>query len=272
MTQSIRWLQYEIADRMLQKLDIVKLQAKDILIIPDFPGVHTSFLRNRFPKASLHTAPELRMTAVEAYRYKASRMLDAVLSFFRFGSTVSLDSYRKTGKLDLPDNSIDLIFSDLFLQDLPDPRHFLKECWRVLREGGLLTFSYLGPDTGKELKSIDWPKEYFLKNLLSPWDMHDLGDALIGEGFSDPVMDMEFINLTYESDATALTDAKNLGLIQAPSNSATSSILPKLSDRLTLEVVYGHAWAIGKHLAKAQDHVAYIDLNQIQRKSGRDPA
>jgi len=141
-----------------------------------------------------------------------------------------------------------------------------------LREGGLLTFSYLGPDTGKELKPIDWPEEYLLKNLLSPWDMHDMGDALISEGFSDPVMDMEFINLTYESDTTALADAKNLGLIQAPANDANSSLPPKLSDRLTLEVVYGHAWAIGKHLARAQDHVAYIDLNQIQRKSGLDPA
>jgi len=140
MTQSIRWLQYEIADRMLQKLDIVKLQAKDILIIPDFPGVHTSFLRNRFPKASLHTAPELRMTAVEAYRYKASRMLDAVLSFFRFGSTVSLDSYRKTGKLDLPDNSIDLIFSDLFFARFTRPQAFPKRMLASVEGGRSFNF------------------------------------------------------------------------------------------------------------------------------------
>jgi malonyl-CoA O-methyltransferase len=37
-------------------------------------------------------------------------------------------------------------------------------------------------------------------------------------------------------------------------------------------VVYGHAWAIGKHLAKAKDQVAYIDLNQIGRKTRRDSA
>jgi malonyl-CoA O-methyltransferase len=36
---------------------------------------------------------------------------------------------------------------------------------------------------------------------------------------------------------------------------------------MTLEVVYGHAWVIGKHLTKAQDSVAYIDANQIGRKT-----
>ena len=44
MTQSLRWLQSEIADRMLQKLDIVKLDPQDVLLIPDFPGAHAEFL------------------------------------------------------------------------------------------------------------------------------------------------------------------------------------------------------------------------------------
>jgi len=46
-------------------------------------------------------------------------------------------------------------------------------------------------------------------------------------------------------------------------------VLPK---KLTLEVVYGHAWALGKHLAKAKDNLAYIDLNQIGRKTRSDSA
>jgi hypothetical protein len=46
MTQPIRWLKDEIADRMLQKLDIVKLAAKDILLMPDFPGIQ--FVGDRF--------------------------------------------------------------------------------------------------------------------------------------------------------------------------------------------------------------------------------
>ena len=52
MTQPIRWLQDEIADRMLQKLDIVKLDTKDILIAPDFPGMHLNSFAKRYPRAS----------------------------------------------------------------------------------------------------------------------------------------------------------------------------------------------------------------------------
>ncbi|MEY4523126.1 MAG: hypothetical protein RIR27_202, partial [Pseudomonadota bacterium] len=49
-------------------------------------------------------------------------------------------------------------------------------------------------------------------------------------------------------------------------------ITAQLPQKLTLEVVYGHAWALGKNLAKAQDDVAYIGLNQIGRKTRNDSA
>jgi malonyl-CoA O-methyltransferase len=128
----------------------------------------------------------------------------------------------------------------------------------------------LGPDTAKELRAEGLPQQLSLKKLASPWDMHDMGDALLGERFSDPVMDMEFLNLDYVSDAVLVTDAEALNLLDADGqNSALSIQLPK---KLTLELVYGHAWALGKHLAKAQDHVAYIDLNQIGRKTRSDSA
>jgi malonyl-CoA O-methyltransferase len=100
--------------------------------------------------------------------------------------------------------------------------------------------------------------------------MHDMGDALLGERFSDPVMDMEYLHLDYESDDLLLTDANALKLLHPrPSEALKKGFLPQ---KLTLEVVYGHAWAIGKHLGKAQDNVAYIDVNQIGRKTRSDSA
>jgi len=95
-----------------------------------------------------------------------------------------------------------------------------------------------------------------------------MGDALLGKGFSDPVMDMEFLNLDYESDSVLLADAGSLNLIE-PVNK-DSLVLAHLPKKLTLEVIYGHAWAMGKHLARAQDQLAYIDPNQIQRKTRND--
>jgi malonyl-CoA O-methyltransferase len=265
MTQPIRWLQDEIADRMLQKLDIVKLDVRDVLIVPDFPGKHLASFAKRYPNANIYSLTEEGVSTVEMWRSKG---LSHWRSLFK-GKAKPLAAFLQKGKFDLPDNSVDLVFSDLLLQDLPDPRHFLQECWRVLREGGLITFSYLGPDTGKELRALE-PGLIQLKNLTSPWDMHDIGDALIGERFSDPVMDMEFINLDYDSDALLLIDAQALKLLQLPSaQSSKKEVLPK---KMTLEVVYGHSWALGKHLAKAQDSIAYIDVKQIGRKTRSDSA
>lgn len=267
MTQSIRWLQDEIADRMLQKLDIVKLEAKDVLLIPDFPGAHASFLTKRFPKIRFHSTPECKLSGFELFKLKATRFWN---SRMKSASSISLDDYKKTGRINLPSSSVDLVVSTLLIQDLDDPKHFLGECWRVLREGGLLTLSYLGPDTGKELRSDSLPHQLPLQKLASPWDMHDMGDALLGERFSDPVMDMEFLNLDYESDALFLSDARALNLLVSDDQHGVQ--FTQLPRKLTLEVVYGHAWALGKHLAKAEDHVAYIDLNQIGRKTRSDSA
>ncbi len=265
MTQPIRWLQDEIADRMLQKLDIVKLDVKDILIVPDFPGKHLNVFAKRYPRARLISLLDEGISGFAMWRAKAITHWRSL-----FGArTSSLVSYTSSGRFDLPDNSVDLIFSDLLLQDLADPKQFLRECWRVLREGGLIAFSYLGPDTGKELRSAVIPGLQ-LKNLLSPWDMHDMGDALLAERFSDPVMDMEYLTLDYENSALLLVDINALKLIHSsPIEASELSVLPQ---KLTLEVVYGHAWAIGKHLAKAKDSVAYIDLNQIGRKTRPDSA
>lgn len=265
MTQSIRWLQDEIADRMLQKLDIVKLDVKDVLIVPDYPGKHLGALSKRFPRAKLISVADQDVSSFQLWRAKAIGNLRSLFS----GSSSPFSSYASSGKLNVPDNSVDLIFSDLLLQDLADPKHFLQECWRVLREGGLITFSYLGPDTGKELRlqSLEGLK---LKNLLSPWDMHDMGDALLGERFSDPVMDMEYLTLEYEKLDLLLKDADALKLLDiTPPVAIKNDVLPQ---KLTLEVVYGHAWVIGKHLAKPKDNVAYVDVNQIGRKTRSDSA
>jgi malonyl-CoA O-methyltransferase len=104
-----------------------------------------------------------------------------------------------------------------------------------------------------------------LKKLVSPWDMHDMGDALLAERFADPVMDMEFLNLDYSVSALALTDAIALNLVDPVSKNRPN--LGQLPEKLTLEVVYGHAWVIGKNLAKVKNQMAYIDPNQITRKT-----
>jgi malonyl-CoA O-methyltransferase len=147
----------------------------------------------------------------------------------------------------------------------------IQEAWRVLREGGLFSFSYLGPDTGAELRAMQSHAmgDTKVANLPGAWDMHDLGDALVESRFSDPVMDMEYLYLEYESDALYLRDALALGLLsahQAQAIAADKTV--KLPQKMTLEVVYGHAWVAGKHLSAGKDALAFISPDQIKRKSG----
>jgi len=265
MTQPIRWLQDEIADRMLQKLDIVKLDVKNVLIVPDFPGKHLEVFSKRYTKAHIFSISEAGVSGFQMWRAKVMSNWRSLFST----NNLSMEDYFAFGRFDIPDNSVDLVFSNLLLQDLPDPKKFLQECWRILREGGLISFSYLGPDTGKELRPLNLP-ELRLQNLLSPWDMHDMGDALVAERFSDPVMDMEYLTLDYEKKALLLADIRALKLAHInPLEIPQIDVLPQ---KITLEVVYGHAWALGKHLVNAKDNVAYIDINQIGRKTRSDPA
>jgi malonyl-CoA O-methyltransferase len=156
------------------------------------------------------------------------------------------------------------MISCLELQHYERPQDWIEIAHRQIREDGLLCFSYLGPDTGKELRISPQASPY-LKNLPGALDMHDIGDALVQKGFSDPVMDMEYLYLEYESVTTHLRDALAIGLVQ--SNTPVDALSNALQGKkMTLEIVYGHAWVLGKNLSKSDGKTAYIRPDAIKRK------
>lgn len=263
MTRSLRWLKDDIALRMMQKLELLKHQPRSLLIIPDAPGIHANRLAKRFPKAALSSVPESDLGWADLTKMQLARMCGFI--------TNGLSRFPKMGesRFALADQSQDMVFSNLWIHTLDQPKWVVQEAWRVLREGGLFSFSYLGPDTGKELRAMqydamDGPP---LAALPGAWDMHDLGDALVESRFSDPVMDMEYLYLEYESDALYLQDALALGLLSAQQVQVIAADKTvKLPQKMTLEVVYGHAWVVGKHLSGTKDTLAFISPDQIQRK------
>lgn len=105
--------------------------------------------------------------------------------------------------------SLDLVFSNLLLQWCA-PDDALAEIRRALRPGGFLTFSTLGPDTLRELRSA-WSAADDAPHVNTFLDMHDIGDALTRAGFTEPVLDVERIELTYPDVAALTRDLKAIG-------------------------------------------------------------
>ena len=151
-------------------------------------------------------------------------------------------------RLPLADGSIDFVWCNMALHWLPDPQRALAQFARALAPEGLLMFSTLGPDTLKELRAVAGAAR-----VHAFIDMHDLGDMLVANGFSAPVMDMEMIEIAYAAGGNLLADLRSSGqtsaLAERPRGLAGKGFgerLRALPTRATYEVVYGHAWRAAK--------------------------
>lgn len=251
MPTSLSWLQAEIYQRMLDKLEPIKLKPNVILIEPDFPSLALVQFAKRFPNARIDTLADQHLSPSQLLQLKLRRVWR---SFLRQG--------RLLPQAPEGPDQYGLIVSALELSQLAKPEAWLLRAHQLITEGGLLCFSYLGPDTGKELKSLGLTAADCPIALPGALDMHDIGDALVQNGFSDPVMDMEYLYLEYESDATLISDALAIGLLGTNVGGLQGAKIKKL----TLEIVYGHAWVLGKNLTQSDGQLAYIRPDAIKRK------
>lgn len=110
----------------------------------------------------------------------------------------------------LPDQSVDLIFSNLMLQWCQDPRVVFQECQRVLKPGGRLMISSLLDGTLAELRQA-WsevdPGVEHVNQFLSESDFRSrLDDILPGA-----CLEVRTLQLPYESPQDLASELKNLG-------------------------------------------------------------
>ena len=101
--------------------------------------------------------------------------------------------------------AFDLVWSNLALQWVNDLPRAFAEFRRVLKVGGLASFTTFGPDTLKELRAAfaGADRHTHVSRFV---DMHDIGDLLVHAGFADPVMDMEYMTLTYADGEALMRD------------------------------------------------------------------
>ena len=271
-------LQREIGARMAERLDYVKLSPAAILDAGCGTGEAIGDLNVRYPAARI-VAFDIALPMVVAAR----RRVHASRSTFRrllrpFASRSAIEPAfvcADINRLPFAGVAFDLIWSNLALQWVNDLPRAFAEFRRAMKVGGLLSFTTFGPDTLRELRGafagIDGRTH---TNRFV--DMHDIGDMLVHAGFADPVMDMEYVTLTYDSPRALLAELKAIGAanrtrgrpIGLMGRSRFERVLARL-DALrrdgripaTFEVVYGHAWK-GEPRTSAEGHA----IVRFQRK------
>lgn len=237
-------LQREVADRLLDRLDAIRLQPRRIADLGAGTGYCTRRLSRRYPAASLYAIDIAHGMLLEA-RGRAPRWF----SRQRFACS---DAQCLAVKAD----AFDLLFSNLTLQWCEDLRRTLGELWRVTAPGGLLLFSTLGPDTLRELRE-SWAEVDTYGHVNPFLDLHLVGDALLATGYRDVVVDVDRLR-RYQPDLLALMrHLKALGAHNVTSARPRHLLGRERLDRLrrayearredrglplTFEVVYGLGW------------------------------
>ena len=243
-------LQHEVCNRMLGRLEYIRVRPGSILDAGSGTGNALMPLMSRYPGMSL-IALDIAVAMLERGRRR--------MRWWQSLPGLRPPLYCVCGDLErlpLASDSVGLVWSNLALQWVNDLPRTLAEMHRVLEPGGLLMFSTFGPDTLKELRrAYEGTDGRTHVNRFA--DLHDIGDMLVHGGYADPVMDAEPVTLTYEDVRGLMRDLKSIGAHNVtqgrPVALSGKSLLAKVERNYeafrrdgklpaTFEVVYGHAW------------------------------
>ena len=243
-------LQRELARRMAERLDYVKLVPRAVLDLGCGIGADLPVLEYRYPNAAI-AGCDLSFAMLARVPRDRSWMR-RMLGRRKNDALVCTDA----GRLPFRTGTFQLVWSNLALDWADDLGEAFAEVLRTMEIGGLFMFSLCGPDTLKELRRA------FLAADAKPHvhrfiDMHDVGDLLVSRGFADPVTDMEMITLTYDRVEDLLGDLRRAGAVNADAERRRGLTgregwkrmlmayeAMRHEDRLpaSFEIVYGHAW------------------------------
>ena len=245
-------LQREIADRLMTRLDYIRLEPARALDLGCGTGYVLRQLARRYPRTQW-TGLDIAYSMAQAAQARSTPPLP-----FGLGRVLRRSRFVNADAEALPfaNESFDLVVSNLALQWC-DPDRVFAECRRVLRPGGLVLFTTFGPDTLRELRAA-WRAADSAVHVHDFLDMHDLGDALVRARFADPVMDIDRLTLTYKDVAGLLRDLKAIGAHNAAANRHPGLTGKQRYERFRMayetfrqpdgrlpasyEVVHGHAW------------------------------
>jgi malonyl-CoA O-methyltransferase len=253
-------LQREVGRRMAARLDVVKLAPLAVLDAGCGTGEALGLLGARYPAAA-RVGLDLALPMLAAARVRdggPGSRLARLVGTVRGHEPARRPAYvcADIARLPFAAGAFGLVWSNLALQWVNDLPRALAEFRRVLAVGGLVSFTTLGPDTLKEIRAafagVD--RHTHVSRFV---DMHDIGDLLAQAGFADPVMDMEYVTLTYADAAMMMRDLRAIGATNATlgrprglmgrgrferARAALEATRRDGKIAATFEVIYGHAW------------------------------
>jgi malonyl-CoA O-methyltransferase len=243
------FLARELAARMAERLDYIRFKPARILDLGCGHGADLALLAKHYPQ-SQHLGLDFALPVLQQ-NWRAPGFIEKLLGKKSPAPRICANA----AALPLKRASIDLVWSNLLLNWVTDPMDLFKEIHRILNIDGLLMFCTLGPDSLRELRSaLPATAGERVHRFI---DMHDLGDCLVRAGFSDPVMDMQTLTLTYSSADTLFTDLRHSGCSNAAQSrpkglsgkagwqQARQTIEATRQDGripVSVEVIFGHAW------------------------------
>lgn len=177
----------------------------------------------------------------------------------------------------LPAGSVDLVFANMLLPWVEDTGLLFSAVDRVLRKDGLFVFSSLGPDSLGELRQA-WASVDDGEHVNTFIDMHDVGDALLKCGLREPVLDVDYLTVTYRNADALFKDLTLAGARNCLSGRRRTltgkNRFARMKQALNssgnggplacrFELVYGHAWGGGPRQSPGEFRV---DVASVLRR------
>ncbi len=257
----------ETRRRLLERLQLVRLKPACIVDLGAATGKGSAELAAAYPQA--------RVIAID----RSMAMLERTQA--RCASVALAAVAGDAERLPLIDSSVDLIFANLLLPWCA-PDVVFSEAARVLRKGGLLTFTTVGPDTLTEVRRA-WARIDSAIHVHGFIDLHDIGDLALRSGLTEPVIDVDTLHVSYRDTVSLAADLRACGAANVAAgrrmtltgrkrwSAFRDALEATRSDgrfAVTVELIFGQAWGRGTGGIRERGE-AVISLGDMLRQLKR---
>lgn len=263
------FLHSQARTELLRRLEPVKLEPAQILVLGGGAGLEARALADRYRKASV--------TLVDS----SPAMLEAagrLRGWWRRFNCVQGDATA----LPIPDASMDLVVANMLLPNVPDSSAVFAEVRRVLKPRGYFVFTTLGATSLQEVRAAFTASDTTPHVIEFP-DFHDVGDGLTRVGFVAPVLDADRLSVTYRSLQDVCRDLRAAGASlplggrkvltgrrrwRVAEEAFAGQAGPDLRIGVTCEVIYGQAWCPDSDQANraGSQREVVVPLTRLRRR------